>query len=67
MKVTKHESDASFQKSNWHEKKLNKEKEKVLLDLIDELIAELDVTCTDANILTKNGEVKSAISVLLGK
>ena len=45
---------------------MNKEKEKVLLDLIDELIAELDVTCTDANILTKN-EVKSAISVLLGK
>ena len=66
MKVIKHESDASFQKSNWHEKKLNKEKEKVLLDLIDELIAELDVTCTDANILTKS-EAKSAISVLLGK
>ena len=34
-------------------KKLNKEEEKVLLDLIDELIAELDVTYTDANITTK--------------
>ena len=42
---------------------MNKEEEKVLLDLIDELIAELDVTCTDANILTKS-EAKSAISVL---
>ena len=35
----------------------------MLLDLIDELIAELDVTCTDANILTKS-EAKNAISVL---
>ena len=52
MKVTKHESDTSFQ-GNWHEKKLNKEHEKVLLDLIDELIAELDVTYTNANITTK--------------
>ena len=43
MKVTKHESDTSFQ-GNWHEKKLNKEEEKVLLDLIDEVIAELDLT-----------------------
>ena len=60
MKVTKHESDASFQKSNWHEKKLNKEKEKVLLDLIDELIAELDVTYTDANITTKNVKVQES-------
>ena len=41
-------------------------RKKVLLDLIDELIAELDVTCTDANILTKS-EAKSAISVLFGK
>ena len=52
-KVAKHESDASFQ-GNWQEKKLNKEQEKVLLDLIDELIAELDATYTDANITTKN-------------
>ena len=49
----KHESDTSFQ-GNWHEKKLNKEHEKVLLDLIDELIAELDVTYTNTNITTKN-------------
>ena len=56
MKVTKHESDTSFQ-GNWHEKKLNKEHEKVLPDLIDELISELDVTYTNANITTKKEEM----------
>ena len=39
---------------------MNKEKEKVLLDLIDELIAELDVTYTDANITTKNVKVQES-------
>ena len=53
MKVTKHESDVSCQ-GNWHEKKLNKEQEKVLLDLIDELIAELDLTYIEADTTTKS-------------
>ena len=35
-------------------KKLNKEQEKVLPDLIDELIAELDLTYTEANTATKS-------------
>ena len=40
-------------------KKLNKEQEKVLLDLIDELMAELDVTCADAaDINTKSEKTK---------
>ena len=52
VKVTKHESDVSCQ-GNWHEKKLNKEQEKVLLDLIDELIAELDLTYIEADTTTK--------------
>ena len=53
MKVTKHESDVSCQ-GNWHEKKLNKEQEKVLLDLIDELIAELDLTLKEVATAVKS-------------
>ena len=40
---------------------MNKEKEKVLLDLIDELIAELDVTYTDTTITTKNVKIQNPI------
>ena len=52
IQVTKHESDVSCQ-GNWHEKNLNKEQEKVLLDLIDELIAEVDLAITENNATTK--------------
>ena len=40
---------------------MNKEKEKVLLDLIDELIAELDVTYTDTSMITKNVKIQNPI------
>ena len=65
MKGNKTQIWCFLPKSNWHEKKLNKEKEKVLLDLIDELIAELDITYTDFMVTAKNYQTRNILYVKL--